>query len=268
MLLFPSPLDLFQSVFPSSSPFPFQSLPLSLESLILHGCFDHFNFKKLTGRNLPTNLRHLEISYSEVTSKLSVLLCQRLSSLHTLILRGLQLDSQDLSSLALANAESRLPQLKHFNISNNQMKSSEVVNSLFDYSSTWNKLISLNILRTEFSQGELDKRVKSGCLSSLQELRISDYPYDVVNITWPAIQILGVDEPSEMLLANVADSVEQNRFPRLRYLCSEPQPEDKMYSFKAFHRLTEANISCHLFTGNNNFDVNSKCACQQHYENC
>ena len=107
--------ELFPSLFSSSSSFPFQNLPLSLESLILDGCVD--NFKFLTGKNLPTNLKHLEIRYSEVTKKLSALLCHRLSSLHTLILRGLQLDSQDLSNLAQANVENRLPQLKHLDIS-------------------------------------------------------------------------------------------------------------------------------------------------------
>ena len=240
-----------------------RNLSSSLEFLTVHGCLHSLDN---IGGNLSQNLIYLDISFNSIGGTLSVLLRHSFRSLNSLILRDLRLSSHDLSSLAAANVEDRLPKLKHLDISGNKLDSNEAVSSLFDHYCTWDKLISLNIMDTGFSQSELHKRVESGCLSSLKELRITDYPYEVVDITWPVLRILGTNNPSQILLANVADAVEDCKFPTLQYVCLEffsIRSEANHYSFFEFHRLSKANISCHVFTGKDDFCEKSKCACQQ-----
>ena len=123
--------------------------------------------------------------------------------------------------MAQANAEGRLPKLTHLDISRNRLASTESVNSLFAFSCKWNQLLSLNIMNTTFSEDELHRRVQSGCVSSLQELRISDYPLQSVDTVWPHLQVLGIYNPSEVMLSNIAHSMKEGKFPALRSVCLE-----------------------------------------------
>ena len=195
------------------------------------------------------NLKHLNISRNKrITGTLSVLMCDILPSLVTLILRDCCLSAIDLSSLAQANVEGRLPKLNHLDISNNDLRKTESTNSLFAFSCKWNQLLSLNIMNTRFSPDELHRRVRSGCLSSLQELRISYYPHQPVDIVWPHLQILGTRQPSKQLLARIEDAVRQDKFPTLQSICFDHDTSDRGFSlhmFGAFHRLIEAKILCH-----------------------
>ena len=119
----------------------------------------------------------------------------------------MELDRKDLSSLAQANVENRFPELRHLDISSNNLNRNESLNSLFDYSCKWNKLLTLNIVHTMCSHDELHRRAQSGCLSSLQELRVSEYPQQEINIVWPYLQIPGVDYPNDEVLWNIANAV-------------------------------------------------------------
>ena len=256
-------LHLREQFLQRESPYALLDLPPFPEILILHRCV---SMKTLAQTLHRDKLKHLDISSSSITGSLSVLLHHSFPSLNSLILHRLALNLQDLRSLAKASVGDRLPELRYLDISGNKLDSSEAVNSLFDHSCTWNELIGLNIMDTEFSQSKLHKRVESGFLSSLQELRISNYPYEAVNITWPTLQILGTKNPSKMMLDNVADAVVEYRLPALRKVCLEFEsypPETDLHTFESFHRLSEAKISCHVFTCRDEFFVKSKCICQQ-----
>ena len=145
------------------------------------------------------------------------------------------------------------------------------MSSLFDYSCTWNQLLSLNITRTQISHAELHRKVESGCLSSLQELQIFQYPLQLFHIKWPNLRILRIERPTDLVLSNLADSVEQDSFPELRSVCLKfiiPDLAPDLHSFSAFQRLTGAKIFCHKFTGNKGKPTlleSKKCACQLLY---
>ena len=224
-----------------------ESLPPNPESLTLLKCVD--NLQTVTDNLYRDNLIILGLSYNEsIEGTLSTMLCDNFPSLKTLKLRGCCLNSCDLCSMARANVAGRLPKLTHLDISRNKLDSNEYANSLFAFSCKWNKLISLNIIYTYFSEAELHSRVQSGCLSSLQELRISSYPHQPVDIIWPHLQILGTINPSEVTLCNIADKVEAGRFPSLRSVCLEylvPKVAPSVHKFSAFQRFTEAKILCH-----------------------
>ena len=158
-------------------------LPVYPESLTLRNCVGSLQI--LADYLFRKNLKYLDISFNTgIKGTLSVLVCDIFPSLVTLILCSCCLDSQDLSSLAEANVERRLPKLAHLDISSNALDTTEYVNSLFAFSCKWNQLLSLNIMNTKFSSDELHKRIQSGCLSSLQELRLSGYPNQTVDVIW------------------------------------------------------------------------------------
>ena len=237
-----------------------ECLPPSPESLTLHRCVDSL---QMVAANLyRENLRYLDLSYNKsIKGTLSVMLCDNFPSLKTLKLRDLQLNSEDLSCLAKASVEGRLPMLTHLDISGNTLDTTENVKSLFAYSCKWNQLLSLNVINTEFREDELHRRVRSGCLSSLQELRISGYPNQTVDVIWPHLQILGTDRLHEMTLCTIADSAEEGKFPTLRNFCLEYLVTAPLHRFKAFERLAEAKIHCHKRIKVRGF-VETRCPCQ------
>ena len=110
-----------------SHPFP------SLHTLVLRHCqLNSRGTRSLAQANamgkLP-KLELLEISRNErkPTDELSALLLHQMSSLKTLILRNLCLNSRDLCCLAQANAEGKLPKLELLDISENEkLKSDEL----------------------------------------------------------------------------------------------------------------------------------------------
>ena len=225
----------------------YECLPGCPESLALLNCVD--SLQMLSDNLFRNDLKHLNISRNKrIIGTLSVLMCDIFPSLVALILRDCCLSAIDLSSLAQANVEGRLPKLNHLDISNNDLRKTESTNSLFAFSCKWNQLLSLNIMNTRFSPDELHRRVQSGCLSSLQELRISYYPHQPVDIVWPHLQILGTRQPSKQLLARIEDAVRQDKFPTLHSICFDHDTSDRGFSlhmFGAFHRLIEAKILCH-----------------------
>ena len=82
-------------------------------------------------------LTELDLSHSSgFTGNLSVLFTHSLPTLNTLILNLCLLNSNDLQSLARANVEGKLPQLRHLDISHNL---DDTINNLFTHSTQWNQ---------------------------------------------------------------------------------------------------------------------------------
>ena len=109
-------------------------------------------------------LLKLDISYSSgVTGSLSLLLENTFSALKSLILCSCGLNSTDFYSLAKANVEDRIPDLKHLDVSHNHTELRE----LFSIDCTWDQLLSLNIVGVYFQEAKNNKSVKK---NSKQEL--------------------------------------------------------------------------------------------------
>ena len=131
-----------QKVLASLTPLNFTSLTsLTLLRFIRsHGLID-----LLTQSPVLFQLEKLDLSESlGLTGKVCNLLTHYFSKLNTLILSNCSLIIDDLCSLAKANAENRLPELRTLDISHNESLVSETCH-LFGKSPVWKKLISLNI---------------------------------------------------------------------------------------------------------------------------
>ena len=234
-----------------------QCLPRFPISLTLNSCVNDLEI--LANSLSRDNIKHLDISFNKrIGGTLSVMLYGNFPSLRTLILHDCALKTRDLSSLAQASVSGRLQKLRHLNISNNRPRT----NSLFHHSCKWNQLLSLNIMRTGFSPDMLSRKFQSGCLSSLQELRISGYPLEPVAVIYPHLQILGIDRTYQveidLLLSNIEDAVVKGKFPSLHSVCMNPENSPPHSSY---HRLSTRNVTCHKYTNL----VESKCVCQQRY---
>ena len=134
--------------------------------------------------------------------------------------------------------EERLPELKHLDIShNNGVHLAELFNS----SCTWDKLLKLNVAFTE-TQLEISKR-RCACLH-LQELTISDGSILNLNRGWPNLQKLCIEQV--YMLDEIAQGVEQGRFPALRDVCIQSSPGGfNLYEISTVIKFLEGNISVH-----------------------
>ena len=140
---------------------------------------------------LRDNLCRLHICESSgVGEMLFTLVSDSIPHLDTLILCNCGLNSRDLQTLANANVQGRLPELRHLDLSQNEKLQGQL-NQLFTSDSTWNRLVSFNIelirrngseiedltdVRTLFSQQAL------GNLKSLQEIRFTtgtEHPFPI-----------------------------------------------------------------------------------------
>ena len=94
----------------------------------------------------------LDISHSSsISGALSTLLCHSLPSLETLILSGCGLNSDDLSSLAQADMEGRLPELRHLDLSDNEAIRGQW-RHFFSFRQRWSHLWSLNIKQNVYTE--------------------------------------------------------------------------------------------------------------------
>ena len=95
--------------------------------------------------------------------------------LSTLIVSDCALTQGDLKSIAKAGSVGKLPELRHLDVSQNEDLTNHI-EVLFCYDQTWPALHSLNFTQKPVSDKDfrdLMKKVKSGCLGSLAELRVS-----------------------------------------------------------------------------------------------
>ena len=131
-------------------------------------------FVNFFGSTSRLDISHLNLSQSSgISGNLSDLLCEDVSSLETLILRGCDLTQNDLSSLVQANFQGKLSALKHLDLSKNEnLKAAD----MFDGFSKWAQLRSFNIMDTSdrFKDEMNFVRVMSmGCLSTVTEIGVS-----------------------------------------------------------------------------------------------
>ena len=170
-------------------------------------------------------LHSLDITRSVgITGALTLLLCHRFPSLHTLILRDCMLNEEDLKSLAQASSKDRLPKLKHLDLSfNNQILCK--CERLFCCSAKWNTLeVLLLQFDTETSEevfSTLQTVVSSGGLKSLGKLHISVSEVLISsNHSWGNLSelYLSADPSTNLakLFTNIANAAENDVFPALR----------------------------------------------------
>ena len=132
----------------------------------------HLNTAAMSAQS--SEVTNLDISHSSgISGTLSTLLCHTFPSLETLILSDCGLNSEDLTSLAQASVEGRLPELKHLNMSDNEATIGQW-RHLFSFRQRWSHLLSLNV-KQDMSTGHdqhldaLLHSVRLGALGKLQE---------------------------------------------------------------------------------------------------
>ena len=208
----------------------------TLNKLILRLCELNANDLQSLARanvegKLP-QLRYLDISnkYNSVlTGSLSVLFTHRFPRLDTLILAGCYLNSEDLQSLARANVEGKLPQLRHLVISHNW----ENIRDLFTHSAQWNQLTSLKTSNLDILN------VDSESLISLEELILKERGMQPPSVSrrWSSLKVIEID--SKDFAHCIADGVERGMFPSLTTV----RCKDFNYRKPFFFKFLKANIS-------------------------
>ena len=194
----------------------------------------------------------------------STLFCDTLPLLETLTLKQCGLNSQDLITLRQANLEHRLPNLKHLDLSENEIVLTKC-SYLFEKSCTWNQLLDLNIMNTicfsSSSLGEavldyLNTVVEGGGLSCLQRLGI-DYYKNAVTI-WPKLEKIRVVHCDEAVLSNIIE-VRHECLPELHTLCIVRY---ELCDARLTRRLSEMGVLCHEFCAPWD-DPFQKCHCEE-----
>ena len=97
-------------------------------------------------------------------------------SLRSLGLRKCVLTSQDLRCIAQARVTGFLPQLLHLDVSHNNQV--EDFSSLFEFDCRWEKLLTLDVIRSKLETGfqdlqSLTGQLKSDCLGNLERLSVT-----------------------------------------------------------------------------------------------
>ena len=174
-------------------------------------------------------LRHLDISDNEDVI-ISDLFTHSFPTLNTLILRGRELNSDDLQSLARANVEGKLPQLRHLVIpENNDVK----ISDLFTHSAQWNQLKTLGT-----SDGNI-LNIEPEFLTSLEELRISRPSLPDVTRCWSGLKTIVLDDATP--IPYIADGVERGMFPDLKIVRGCYECAHQVSAMSLF-KLFKANI--------------------------
>ena len=261
----------------SKIPLDFTKLELykltSLTWLSLHGCIHGSKPLPILAANLSYRaLSFLDITDSQdVSGKLSMLLCQKFRTLTTLILRRCNLNCQDFSSLARANVEGRLPELRYLDVSLNNSK----IQSLFTHGSSWNKLSSIDVSDREMVQShtpvltEINERISSGSLQSLQELTFCDN-WDTkqrIITTWYHLKTLRVHQLTFKGLNTIISANHERLFPSLRTVCVvsylELTAESDRLPYEAPRSLARLGVSFHEANPSGDPFVPGRCLCQQ-----
>ena len=171
------------------------------------------------------HLTELDLSHSSgFTDSLSLLFTHSFPRLNTLILGYCKLNSNDLQSLARANVEGKLPQLRHLDISDTDL--------MFVHSAQWNQLTSL------VTNDEIVLNVEPEFLISFELIlwRSVKKPRSVTR-QWPRLKVIEVW--FEHIANCIADGVERGMFPALKTIrCGSFD-----YGRQIIFKLLKANIS-------------------------
>ena len=177
-----------------------------------------------------SNVHELDISHSShIAGKLFILVGHSFPSLSTLIVSDCGLNASDLTSLAEASAKSRLPELRHLDISQNSDIQGYLTN-LFLFEQKWSQLLTLNIQQDPYSPRGDDLQVilnlvRSGRLGSLTEFQVSlsnvGSIEDYLGPSWCTLTTLQVWTTGDLttrtsILKTVVDLVKKKLLPKLR----------------------------------------------------
>ena len=195
---------------------------------------NHFRLEADLSRFAQSSVIHsltkLNLSHcSGITRNLGCLLSEEFPSVSSLLLSGCVLGPQDFSHLAQASVNGKLPELKHLDVSHNMSD----LDGLFEYPCKWGRLEYLNIenepnatsgpTSNPSSLDILAKKVRSGCLGSLRELRFTAgdgnyYPRTTRNLRWSSLSTLHISHAGNecsAVLEPIAHAVEDGQFPLL-----------------------------------------------------
>ena len=176
-------------------------------------------------------LTEIDLTYSRgFTGSLSALFTHIFPRLNKLIMSHCGLNANDLQSLARANVEGKLPQLRHLDISTN---SGFNISDLFTHSAHWDQLTTLETSDVNVLN------VDPECLTSLEELFLPAQGTQPPSVTqqWPCLKVIEVN--NEHTARCLADGVEQGMFPSLATV----RCESLYYERPFFFKLLKANIS-------------------------
>ena len=233
-----------------------------LESLALHNFIDGKDNLYCLGQKVSNSvprMRYLDISQSKgITGMLSGFLGNNFRSLETLFLSNCELNSQDLSSLAKANVEGRLPELNHLDVSHNGNvhKGNEDggLKHLFSGSCEWNGLIFFNITGTRDRPNfyeSFSEIVGSDRLQSLEEF---SFPIDYflgIGYCMKNIRTLHILVHNEKRINVISKEIKDGLLPFLQAVCvrfagGSPGTKTKLFQIDGVRKVTELNVSCHL----------------------
>ena len=201
-----------------------------LEKLTLRGFIMSAEDLKIFSHKLTSlQVTELDLWHNCFTGNFSALFTNSLPQLNTLILNSCDLNSDSVQSLARANVQGKLPQLKHLDISD-----------LFTNSAQWNQLTSL---------GTSDLKVlnvEPEFLTSLEKLRFSteDEQFQLQSVTrlWLCLKV--IDVWGNDIIRCIIDGVEQGMFPSLTIIRTG---EDADVPIPHLFKLVRANISVEPF---------------------
>ena len=244
-----------------------------LTCLSLHGCIqDQEKLQMLVAQSSCRNLSFLDITDSQgISGNLSVLLTQSFNSLKSLILRSCELNSTDFSSLARANVEGRLPELKNLDISLNAC----IDQNFFSFGSSWNGLSSIDVTDQEKNTDKIDMlseitgRMSSGCLQSLQELAFSNnLNFSArINTSCYQLKVLRVHQLTLAGLNTIIFAIQGRLFPKLHTVCIVSYTDSFIQTHRLPHEaarlLSRVGVSCHDAIPSDDPFVPGRCLCHQ-----
>ena len=203
-----------------------------LVKLALRWFFISYDKLKILSEKL-TDIQLTELYLTDISgfmASLSALFTHIFPTLNTLILRWCKLNANDLQSLARANVDGKLPELRYLYISGDQEFE---ISDLFSHLAQWNQLTTLAISDVNVLN------VEPKCLTSLEKLilRSSRSQPPSVARRWPHLKVIEVN--SEDCADLIADGVERGMFPSLTTLRCIVFDYGKPFFFK----LLKANIS-------------------------
>ena len=227
------------------------------ESLTLHnfiGGEDELYY--LSREASKQGISRLDISHSlGITGALSSLLCHRFEKLCILTLSDCGLNSNDLSSLAQANTEDKLPKLRHLDIScNGCLHSYSGFKSLLKFSSKWNQLTRLDVSQTSdlcHFYDSISAIAGRDCLQSLKELSFSLDYFHQVGPYLRNVRILHILVHDERKISAISEEKRQGLLPSLHTVCirfaeGSPGTKTRLFDIEGVRLLTALGVSCHL----------------------
>ena len=204
---------------------------LKLETLALrHFTISTEELKILSEKLTDIQLTKLDLSFcSGFTGSLSALFTHSFPRLSSLKLLRCKLNSNDVQSLARANVEGKLPQLRHLDITHS---SDDKISHLFTHSAQWNQLTTL----TTSDKNVLN--VEPKCLTSLEKLNLWAWgkPDQSITRKWSCLKV--IESGDKGPAGCIADGVERGMFPSLTTMKCAAKDDVELFIFK----LLQANI--------------------------